>query len=203
MVEPQGARTLRVARSELVLGARAADKMARAQALAAAWLQAGPGHRVVYIATAQAWDAEMRALVDSHRRSLELAVERPRTVTVEEPTELAHALGAHSRDDTLIVVDCLTLWLTASLMQALQPDASDAWMAEGAATPPATLADAVRACAGPLVLVSHQLDAGMLPQRGDAERFLDTLGSLNQQAAAACARVTLVTGGEVLTLKDL
>jgi adenosylcobinamide kinase/adenosylcobinamide-phosphate guanylyltransferase len=122
-------------------------------------------------------------------------------VTVEEPTELAHALGSGSRPDTLIVVDCLTLWLTASLMQALQPDESDAAQA-ATFTAPATLADAVRACAGPLVLVSHQLDPDTLPRRADAQRFLETLGSLNQQAAAACARVTLVTAGEALTLKD-
>ncbi len=123
---------------------------------------------------------------------------RPRMVTVEEPTELAHALGSGRRPDTLIVVDCLTLWLTASLMQALLPDESDA----APFAEPATLADAVRACAGPLVLVSHQLDPATLPQRKDAERFLETLGSLNQQAASACARVTLVTAGEALVLKE-
>ncbi len=198
MAEVPGQRPVRVAPSELVLGASAAAKMARTQALATAWLEQGEGHRVVYIDTAQAWDAEMRALVEAHRRSLD----RPRLVTVEEPTELAHALGSGSRPDTLIVVDCLTLWLTASLMQALLPDESDAAQA-ATFTAPANLADAVRACAGPLVLVSHQLDAATLPRRGDAERFLETLGTLNQQAAAACARVTLVTAGEALTLKDM
>lgn len=190
---------LRIARSELILGAEAAAKMARAQALAEAWLAAGPGHRVVYIATAQAWDTDMRTLVDRHRADGHPA---GRLVTVEEPTELAHALGTDSRADTLIVVDCLTLWLTASLMQALTPDASDAYMAAGHPTRAPTLAQAVRACAGPLVLVSHQLDPASLPPRKDAEAFLDTLGVLNQQAARACERVTLMAGSDPLTLKE-
>ncbi|MFD0666236.1 bifunctional adenosylcobinamide kinase/adenosylcobinamide-phosphate guanylyltransferase [Ramlibacter sp. MAHUQ-53] len=194
-------RELRIARSELILGGDAGGKLARAQALADAWLGQGAGHRVVYIATAQAWDADMRDLVDRHRRE---GGERSRMVTVEEPTELAHALGTQSRADTLIVVDCLTLWLTASLMQALLPDESDAAQAQAhaPATRAPTLADAVRACAGPLVLVSHQLDAAALPARKDSEAFLETLGALNQQAARACERVTLMAGGDALTLKE-
>lgn len=191
---------LRVVRSELVLGAQSSAKMRRAEALAAAWLAGAPGRRVVYIATAQAWDAEMRALVEQHRRRH--ADGPDQLVTVEEPTELAHALGSESRADTLIVVDCLTLWLTASLMQALTPDESDAYMdtAQPHRTP--TLAEAVRACQGPLVLISHQLDPEGLPARKDLDAFIDTLGSLNQQAAAACERVTLVTAGESLALKE-
>ena len=198
MAEVPGQRPVRVAPSELVLGASAAAKMARTQALATAWLEQGEGHRVVYIDTAQAWDAEMRALVEAHRRSLD----RPRLVTVEEPTELAHALGSGSRPDTLIVVDCLTLWLTASLMQALTPDESDAYMDGTQPHRSPTLAEAVRACKGPLVLISHQLDPQALPPRKDLDAFIDTLGSLNQQAAAACERVTLVTAGQALALKE-
>lgn len=191
---------LRVARSELVLGAQASARMRRAEAVAQAWLAGAADRRVVYIATAQAWDVEMRALVEQHRR--EHATGHARQVTVEEPTELAHALGADSRADTLIVVDCLTLWLTASLMQALTPDESDAYMDGTQPHRSPTLAEAVRACKGPLVLISHQLDPQALPPRKDLDAFIDTLGSLNQQATAACERVTLVTAGQALALKE-
>ncbi len=191
---------LRVARSELVLGGLPGARMRRAEAVAQAWMAGDPQRRVVYIATAQAWDAEMRALVEQHRR--EPAPGSPRQVTVEEPTELAHALGADSRADTLIVVDCLTLWLTASLMQALTPDESDAWMDGTQPHRTPSLAEAVRACKGPLVLVSHQLDPEGLPPRKDLDAFIDTLGSLNQQAAVACERVTLVTASAALVLKE-
>lgn len=191
---------LRVAHSELVLGAQAQARMRRAEAVAQAWLASAPDRRVVYIATAQAWDVEMRGLVEQHRR--EHATGHARQVTVEEPTELAHALGADSRADTLIVVDCLTLWLTASLMQALTPDESDAYMDGTQPHRSPTLAEAVRACKGPLVLISHQLDLQAWPPRKDLDAIIDTLGSLNQQAAAACERVTLVTAGQALALKE-
>ncbi len=183
-----------VARSEFLVGSDAGAKRARAQALAEAWLAQGADHRIVCIATPQAWDEAMRALVADLRGV-------GHRVTVEEPTELAHALGTGRRPDTLIVVDCLTLWLTASLMQALTPDASDAYMAAGGPVRATTLAEAVRACAGPLVLVSHPLEAAALPDRPDREAFLDTLGSLNQQAARACERVTLVSAGGAFPLK--
>lgn len=187
---------LSVARSELVLGRSAPAQTARAEALATAWLAGAPGRRVVYITTAQVWDAQLMALADPARHAAQHAV------SVEEPTELAHALGAHSRADTLIVVDCLTLWLTASLMQALTPDASDAYMAAPAPPAAPSLADAVKACAGPLVLIAHGLQPASLPARADLASFLDTLGALNQQAAAACERVTLATDAGALTLKS-
>ena len=109
---------LRVARSELILGGQKSGKTARAESLAAAWLAQSPEHRAVYIATAQAWDEEMRERIARHQR--QRAERVPRMATVEEPLELAHAIGRHSRADTLIVVDCLTLWLTALLMPAVR-----------------------------------------------------------------------------------
>ena len=163
-------RELRVARSELILGGDAAAKTARAQALADAWLAQGEGRRVVYIATAQAWDAEMRGLVDAHRRGQD----RPGMVTVEEPTELAHALGSGSRPDTLIVVDCLTLWLTHWLMP-MQGEAHDA--------PVDALCAALPNLPGPVVLVSNEIGLGVIPMGREVRGFVDALGSLNQRAA--------------------
>ena len=110
-------RRLRVARSELILGGQKSGKTARAETLAAAWLDASPGHEAVYIATAQAWDEEMRERIARHRRDRAQRV--PRMRTVEEPLALARAIGAHSQPGTLVVVDCLTLWLTALLMPAV------------------------------------------------------------------------------------
>ena len=102
---------LHVARSELVLGGQKSGKTARAESLAAAWLALDASHEAVYIATAQAWDDEMRERIARHR--MDRAVRVPRMRTVEEPFALAHAIGSHSDPRTLVVVDCLTLWLTA------------------------------------------------------------------------------------------
>src|SRR5688500_18807073 len=93
---------LRVARSELILGGQKSGKTARAESLAAAWLVQSDAHQAVYTATAQAWDDEMRERVARHR--LDRARRVPRMATVEEPLALAHAIGAHSDANTLIVV---------------------------------------------------------------------------------------------------
>jgi adenosylcobinamide kinase / adenosylcobinamide-phosphate guanylyltransferase len=186
---------LRIARSELILGGQKSGKTARAESLAAAWLAESPEHRAVYIATAQAWDEEMRERIARHQRQRAQRV--PRMATVEEPLELAHAIGAHSRADTLIVVDCLTLWLTALLMPAVSHDSPHS------NPPPAatTIANALLACAGPIVLISNEIGSGVIPLGQNVRAFVDALGRLNQQAAAACERVTLMSAGLPLTLK--
>ncbi|WBY02315.1 bifunctional adenosylcobinamide kinase/adenosylcobinamide-phosphate guanylyltransferase [Ramlibacter tataouinensis] len=191
---------LRVARSELVLGTPAGGQAARAVALAGAWLSLSAAHEAIYVACAQAWDAEMRERVA--RAARDAAPGRLRTA--EEPLALAHALGASSRPGTLVVADALTLWLTALMMGTVdQPSGHDliadpGRRAEGA--PPASLADAIAACAGPLVLVGHAGDAGDLGGR-DARQYAETLGRLDRQAAAACERVTLMSNGLPLVLK--
>ena len=188
---------LRVARSELILGGQKSGKTARAESLAAAWLDQSTAHRAVYIATAQAWDEEMRERIARHQR--DRAERVPRTETVEEPVELAHAIGRHSRADTLIVVDCLTLWLTALLMPAVpSPHPSPLPGGEGTI---ASIAGALRACAGPIVLISNEIGSGVIPLGQDNRAFVDALGGLNQQAAAACERVTLMSAGLPLVLK--
>lgn len=189
MAEPSNLPNLRVARSELILGGQKSGKTRRAEDLAAVWLAQGEAHRAVYIATAQAWDGEMRNRIERHRQDRAQRV--PRMETVEEPYELARAIGAHSRADTLIVVDCLTLWLTARLMPA---------HGKGTETK-ASIADAVARCAGPLILISNEIGQGVVPLGADTRNFVDALGTLNQEAAAACERVTLMSAGLALTLK--
>jgi adenosylcobinamide kinase / adenosylcobinamide-phosphate guanylyltransferase len=199
---------LRVARSELILGGQKSGKTARAESLAAAWLAESPEHRAVYIATAQAWDEEMRERIARHQR--QRAERVPRMTTVEEPLELAHAIGAHSRADTLIVVDCLTLWLTALLMPAVVQESPQFGPHPGpppereGTKPPApatTIANALLACAGPIVLISNEIGSGVIPLGQNVRAFVDALGGMNQQAAAACERVTLMSAGLPLTLK--
>ncbi|HEX7890413.1 MAG TPA: bifunctional adenosylcobinamide kinase/adenosylcobinamide-phosphate guanylyltransferase [Ramlibacter sp.] len=192
---------LRVARSELVLGGQKSGKTRRAEALAAAWLAQSPAHRAVYIATAQAGDDEMRERIARHRQDRAQRV--PGMETVEETHELARAIGAHSERDTLIVVDCLTLWLTARLLPVagLPPAQVPRALAQQAAD--AAIAAAIAAAAGPLVLVSNEIGLGVVPLGAETRAFVDALGRLNQQAALACERVTLMAAGLPLTLKDV
>lgn len=190
---------LRLARSELILGGQKSGKTARAESLAAAWLAQASDHRAVYIATAQAWDEEMRERIARHQR--ERAQRVPRMATVEEPTELAQAIGRNSRADTLVVVDCLTLWLTGLLLPAVAVSKDIGAVASAERSPDAIVSIAVKACAGPLVLISNEIGLGVIPMGQGVRAFVDALGRLNQQAAAACERVTLMSAGLPLTLK--
>ncbi|WP_295959926.1 bifunctional adenosylcobinamide kinase/adenosylcobinamide-phosphate guanylyltransferase [Rhodoferax sp.] len=184
-------------RSELILGGQKSGKSRRAEQLAAAWL-ADPGHRAVFIATAQPWDAEMVERIARHQR--DRAERVPGIVTVEEPLLLAEAIRQHSHPDTLVVVDCLTLWLTNLLMPAEFKENQP--LAHIPHTPVAIFLEAIGAAPGPLVLVGNEIGLGVIPLGREVRAFVDALGSLNQQVAQRCQRVTLMAAGLPLTLKD-
>ncbi|WP_341903425.1 bifunctional adenosylcobinamide kinase/adenosylcobinamide-phosphate guanylyltransferase [Polaromonas sp. YR568] len=190
MAEPQV-----IARSELILGGQKSGKSRRAEMIAQQWLAQSPLHRAVLVATAQAWDDEMQQRIVRHQQ--DRAERVPGMTTVEEPLQLAHAVAQSSRSDTLVVVDCLTLWLTNLLMPA--PGAADPVTD---ATPQIdALLRAIREAPGPVVLVGNEIGLGVIPLGRETRAFVDALGRLNQQVAAGCERVTLMVAGLPLFLK--
>lgn len=186
---------------ELILGGQRSGKSARAEALAAQWLAASPDHRAVFIATATAWDGEMRERIARHQ--LDRAERVPGMVTVEEPVDLVGALARNNAADTLVVVDCLTLWLTNLVMPAGGPDPEVGSLSlwERAGVRAAALAQTIATRTSPLILVSNEIGLGVIPMGRETRAFVDALGRLNQQVAAACDRVTLMAAGLPLTLK--
>ncbi|MFN9471141.1 bifunctional adenosylcobinamide kinase/adenosylcobinamide-phosphate guanylyltransferase [Acidovorax sp.] len=189
--------------SELILGGQKSGKSRRAELIARDWLAQSPDHGAVLIATGQACDDEMRGRIARHQR--ERAERVPGLATLEEPRDLAAALRERSREQTLIVVDCLTLWLTnwtmpagAQDMDAPQREAlAQAWAAQ--------CQDAIAAlqdAPGPVVLVGNEIGLGVIPLGREVRAFVDALGVLNQCVAAACPRVTLMAAGLPLTLKE-
>ncbi|WP_087746478.1 MULTISPECIES: bifunctional adenosylcobinamide kinase/adenosylcobinamide-phosphate guanylyltransferase [unclassified Acidovorax] len=192
-----------VARSEFILGGQKSGKSRRAELLARDWLAQSPDHRAVLIATGQAWDDEMRERIARHQR--DRAERVPDLQTVEEPHDVAAAIKRHSTPQTLVVVDCLTLWLTHWAMplgvetmefeqkQALALD----WQAQAA-----MFLEALRQSPGPVVLVGNEIGLGVIPLGREVRAFVDALGMLNQQVAQVCPRVTLMAAGLPLTLKD-
>jgi len=190
-----------IVRSELVLGGQKSGKSRRAEALAATWLAASPAHRALLVATGEAGDAEMRQRIARHRQ--DRAARVPRLQTLEEPRDLAAALARNSAPDTLIAVDCLTLWLTHWMFPLHEkfkqklPPAHD-WPMQSA-----LFFEALAQAPGPVVLVGNEIGLGVVPLGAEVRAFVDALGLLNQQAAQACARVTLMAAGLPLTLKDV
>lgn len=189
--------------SEFILGGQKSGKSRRAEMLARDWLAQDARHRAVLIATGEAWDDEMRERIARHQR--DRAERVPGLQTVEEPRDVAGAVALHGNAHTLVVVDCLTLWLTGWTMpmgmeamdlkqkQALALD----WKAQAA-----MFLEAVRQSPGPVVLVGNEIGLGVIPMGRPVRAFVDALGGLNQQVAQACPRVTLMAAGLPLTLKE-
>ncbi len=200
-----GETRLKLARSELILGGQKSGKSRRAECLAQDWLAASPTHQAVLIATAQPWDDEMRDRIARHQA--DRAARVPGLRTVEEPLQLAAALLQHSRPDTLVLVDCLTLWLTnwmmpvAPLASALEIESNKPPTPTYQA-PVAMLLEAIALAPGPVVLVGNEIGLGVIPLGREVRAFVDALGQLNQDVARVCERVTLMAAGLPLTMKD-
>lgn len=189
---------LAIAKSELILGGQKSGKSRRAELLARSWLGQSPAHRAVLIATAQPWDEEMRERIARHRQ--DRAGRVPGMQTVEEPVQLAQALASHSQPQTLVVVDCLTLWLTNLLMPAENYEQNKAFAHDPHAQV-AMLLRAIENASGPVVLVGNEIGLGVIPLGRETRAFVDALGRLNQDVAQACEQVTLMAAGLPLLLK--
>ncbi|QIL79087.1 bifunctional adenosylcobinamide kinase/adenosylcobinamide-phosphate guanylyltransferase [Diaphorobacter sp. HDW4A] len=185
-----------IARSELILGGQKSGKSRRAELLARQWLAGCSAHRAGLIATGQAWDDEMRERIARHQR--DRAERVPGLFTLEEPRAVGELISVKSDANTLLIVDCLTLWLTNWLMPMEAADVSGHdWAAQSA-----TFLRSVRKAPGPVILVGNEIGLGVIPMGREVRAFVDALGLLNQQVASACARVTLMAAGLPLSLKD-
>ena len=189
---------LPVARSELILGGQKSGKSRRAESLAKRWLGQSPEHKAVLIATALPRDDEMRERIARHRQ--DRAERVPAMRTVEEPLQLALALASHSNPDTLVVVDCLTLWLTNLLMPG-EDFEQKVPQVQYFQSQLAMISGAIGQATGPVVLVGNEIGLGVIPLGRETRAFVDALGLLNQALAQVCERVTLMVAGLPLTLK--
>ena len=143
------------------------------------------GKEKIYVATAQAWDDEMRERIALHRsrRSADWT-------TVDAPMDLVGALKTHVRTTTIVLVDCLTLWLSNLITADHDLNAATE-----------DLAGHLREKSGSIVLVSNEVGLGIVPENALARRFRDAQGRLNQQFAARAGRVAFVAAGLPLWLK--
>jgi len=189
------ANNLTIAASELLIGGQRSGKSARAETITAAWLAQNDTNAAVMIATATAWDEEMRQRIARHQS--DRAARVPRMRTIEEPLQLARCLYAHSKPNTLIVVDCVSLWLTNWMMPAGQESPDSKMLEEEIAD----FLTAIAQAQGPVVLVTNEIGLGVIPMGREVREFVDALGRLNQLLAGACQRVTLMAAGLPLTLK--
>lgn len=163
----------------LITGGARSGKSTRAEARACAF----PG-RPVYIATAEALDAEMRDRIATHRgRRGDAWLER------ETPLELVAALAETDGGGTRLV-DCLTLWLSNLL------HAGRDWSTEATG-----LAHALGRQQSPVVLVTNEVGLGIVPDNALARQFRDAAGLLNQTIAHVADEVEFVVAGLPMRVK--
>ncbi len=137
-----------------------------------------------YIATAQAYDEEMRARIGEHRSRRSTGWH-----TVDAPLDLTGALAAQPQGQP-VLVDCLTLWLTNHMLAEHDLDAECRRLAEVFASP-----------RGPWFVVSNEVGQGIVPDNALARRFRDEAGRLNQKIAAIADTVLMMVAGLPLKVK--
>lgn len=192
----------------LVTGGARSGKSSFAEKLAARL-----GEQGVYIATSRIWDEEMAERIALHRQNREQGGFR--WTTIEEPMELPGRLRQLAKEASelelregkppVVLVDCLTLWLTNALMEEEEREKSESiekaqdWLSEQVNE----LADAVREYNYPLILVTNEVGDGIVPAYPLGRKFRDEAGRLNQRMAALSDKVFLVTAGIPIELKAL
>jgi len=208
----------------LVTGGARSGKSAFAQELAMQRESLRPARQVVYLATALAGDAEMRRRIELHRRS------RPaRWLTMEEPWDLAAAFAAIPPQSSVLLVDCLTVWLSNMLMRRWQAgegaaaeEAIFSWDVVGTGeherddsafkAKEAVLEDEVysqvdrflelaRQGSYTAIFVANEVGWGIVPEYYLGRLFRDLAGMVNQRVAARATLVYLVAAGIPLKLK--
>lgn len=163
----------------LVVGGARSGKSAFAEALVTA-----SGRPRRYIATAEAWDDEMRQRIAQHQRD-----RGGDWITVEAPLALPAAL-ANARAEEVVLVDCATLWLTNHLLAD-----------HDIAAETERLLRALEACPAPVLVVSNETGWGIVPENALARRFRDEQGRLNQRLARQAGLVVTVIAGLPMVLK--
>lgn len=164
----------------LVLGGARSGKSTFAEKLVKA-----SGLGMYYVATGRAWDGEMQARIDEHRERRGSDWQ-----THEEPLELAACLEAIDAPDRIILIDCLTLWVTNLMME--ERDMAAEFERVAAYVPQAKAR---------LVFVSNEVGLGIVPENRMAREFRDHAGRLHQIVAEKSAEVYFIAAGLPLKMK--
>jgi len=162
----------------VVIGGASSGKSALAERLVI-----DTGLSRLYLATAEAWDDEMRTRIGVHRNR------RDGWTTVEAPRDVAGALAVVSAG-SVVLLDCATMWLTNVMLGG-----------GDLATEEEGLLAALRTCAAPVVVVTNEVGLSIVPDNALARAFRDAQGLLNQRLAAEAGLVVAVWAGLPLVLK--
>lgn len=179
--------------SQLILGGARSGKSRYAEQLALAC-----GLPVKVIVTAHAGDAEMAERIAQHQ-----ALRPTHWQTIEAPLALAATIQAHAAPGQLLLVDCLSLWLSNLLLDGQPGDLQlgPIQLSQQFTQQRAALLDTLDKLCGHIIFISNEVGMGVVPMGALSRCFADEAGRLNQAIAARCQRVTLLAAGLPLQLK--
>ena len=182
-----------MAKVVLITGGARSGKSTYGQQLAEAY--AGPR---LFIATAVSFDEELAERIEKHRRSRERAA----WTTVEEPTDLAGAIG-RAAGFPVVLVDCLTLWVNNLMWDAgsAAAETGGGLAEDGIVTRCEELLAACRRHEGTVILVTNEVGLGIVPENPASRLYRDLLGRCNQAVAAQADAVEFMVSGLPLELK--
>jgi adenosylcobinamide kinase/adenosylcobinamide-phosphate guanylyltransferase len=172
----------------LILGGARSGKSCFAEKLAARYLDKNDlSNNIIYIATATAGDEEMRQRIQDHQAS------RPKSwQLIEEPFYLSSVLEQHQKTSNIIIIECLTLWLSNWLCT----NDDENWQEEKQA-----FMEIITDMSANLIIVSNEVGSGIVPIGNLSREFVDEAGWLNQALSQLANNVTLVVAGCPLQLK--
>jgi len=168
-------------KKSFILGGAASGKSTFAETLVRS-----SGKSMVYLATAQCFDAEMRTNIDRHKKQRGNG-----WCTIEAPFDLIAPLDGLQSDE-IVLLDCITMWLSNHLLKASDLDQECD-----------QLISALERCTGQLVVVSNEVGQGIVPDNALARQFRTLQGRLNQRIAATADTVVFVTAGLPTLLKGM
>lgn len=146
------------------------------------------GHKNIFIATCRPQDAEMQARVAAHRRQRGADWQ-----TVEEPLDMAGAIAENSRRADVVLIDCLTLWVSNLMLENDEGQIIAGDLVQ--------LIEAVEKAPCPVVMVSNEVGTGIVPENSLARRYRDLVGAVNQAVAKCATRVIWMVAGIAVTIK--
>jgi adenosylcobinamide kinase/adenosylcobinamide-phosphate guanylyltransferase len=147
------------------------------------------GSNKIFIATCMPLDDEMKERIDRHKK------ERDKSwTTIEAPVELPEVINGNSREGDVILVDCLTLWINNILMETESTDIIDDHIQK--------LIIALKEAKCPIIMVSNEVGAGIVPENRLARLFRDYAGFVNQKVAACADRVIWTVAGIPVVIKS-
>ena len=172
----------------LILGGARSGKSTLAERMALR------GRRVLFVATAEGRDEDMKRRIAAHRKRRPAAWD-----TLEEPVDLVAALRPVVDGYDTILLDCLTLWVSNLLLERQDRSGSGSRIQDSARE----LMDLIEGTHATWILVSNEVGQGIVPSSALGRAYRDALGRVNQMAASRADKVYLMTAGLALELKSL